>query len=158
MVDKFTVKTIEAAVGGPSTFALISDASAESVLASNSVVIQGAMLGALLTGATVVPETVGDSRVIRRLNAFERGNGPIVGLGKYRVNRIATQRTDGIDHLEAFIMREGDSTDTAYNVYDQLIQQVLIASFQQPKTPVGDIPLSIGFENGQLVSARLGMP
>lgn len=160
MSENYFVTGIEAVVGGGSTFALRKDTAERLVLTSTSVVVQAAMLGAYLTGGEVAPEQETDTSVIRRVPAFERGAGIYeYQPGKYQVSRIATQRDGngtGVDHLEAFLLDE-QQQEKAYNIYDPLLGQLIMAAFSFRGSPPQDyLPLYIGTYNVNLVSVRLG--
>jgi hypothetical protein len=127
------IVAIGASVGGPSVF-VIEDATEKVIhTRSSRAVIQRALLPVLLTGAHPVNvELEPGSSVIKRVDAFALPTtpGPVAFDGDYVVSRIATQRQlDGTgEHLEVFLKK--NNVETAYNVYDPLLQQLLIAAFE----------------------------
>src|SRR5919205_2875900 len=102
MTDPMKVVAIDAVKFGGSTYVLAMG-NQRYVFTSTSAVIQTALIGAFLTRAEVQLDVVGQTW-IKRVNAFGAGTGsvPIHSPGPFRVARMATQRTEGVDHLEVF--------------------------------------------------------
>jgi len=154
-MDLYSVKAITATVGGPSTFALSKET--PNLVLSSSSLVQRLLLDAFFTGASVTVDLVPGSNIVRRVLPFEAGKNPgLLPPGKYRVSRLATQQmSNGLDeHLEAFLIKEQD-TEKAYNVYDQLLQQVLEAAFCHAiKFPVP--VLHVEFDGNDIATLRLG--
>lgn len=157
-MDTFVVRGISATVEYPSTF-LLGRYDAEPIsVTSRSALIQRVLLEAFFTGAEVPIEFVQDSTLIKRVEPFYAGqNAPPPYPRKYRVSRLATQKgSDGSDeHLEAFLLKNGDEFDKAYNVYDQLLQQVLEAAFGRVYPPE-DFVLDVEFDGEEIKSVALG--
>jgi hypothetical protein len=156
-MDFYSVKAITATVGGPSTFALSKESQKPDLVLSSSILVQRLLLDAFFTGAKVAVELVQGSNVVRRVLPFEAGKNPgPFPPGKYRVSRLATQQmSNGLDeHLEAFLVKDQDH-EKAYNVYDQLLQQVLEAAFGRAiKSPVP--VLHVEFDGNDIAMLRLG--
>jgi hypothetical protein len=152
----YSVKAITATVGGPSTFALSKENETELAL-SSSALVQRLLLEAFFTGARVEVELVPGSNVVRRVLPFEAGKGLApVPSNEYRVSRLATQRMpDGRDeHLEVFLVK-GQDPEKAYNVYDQLLQQMLEAAFGRVRTPPVPV-LYVEFDGDNIAMLRVG--
>jgi hypothetical protein len=156
MTDPMKVFAIEAAVHNGSAFVLRKDNDLR-VVASASEVIQRALIDAFLTRAEVKVETVGKTW-IKRVEPFAAGTGgAIVSPGPYVVSRLATQRgADGMDHLEAFLMKQGDAKDQAYNIYDPLLQQIFTAAFLRLQPT--NLGLYVEFDGDEVVAVRIGEP
>jgi len=163
MAEEFVVKTIRATVGGPSTFLVTSEkAGKREQIVSSSAIIQNALLPALLSGAKLDQLVlVPGSNVIARVYAFELVEGPApIFYGGYEVTRIATQRKpNGTDeHLEAFLKKIDEKEEKTYNVYDPLLQQILIAAFsaktymKPPNVPRVDVQL----DGDEIVTVTFG--
>lgn len=151
------VVAIETFRGAGSVFVLaVKPGAADRVeLTSFSAVIQGALIRAFITGAEVKVITEGHTPIIRRVEAFEAGDGinsPV--SGDYRVNRLATQRTEQGDHLEAFLIKGNGPNDTAFNIFDPTLQPIFFAVFEK-KMPVS-IPIDIEYENQTVIAVRVG--
>jgi hypothetical protein len=151
--------SVLAVAGGPTTFVLARNSPDREFAQSCSVLVQGVLVSALLNDAPVSLDLVEGSTAIKRVNPIDAGRGFRNAFGEYRVVRLATQRApDGRDeHLEAFVQKGAGSAE-AFNVYDPLLQQLLIAAFSAassgPETPVVDIR----FDGKAIVSVRLGRP
>lgn len=151
-----TVITIRATLGGPTTFVLAGPTRERVV--SSSVVIQSALVPALFTAAKVKLDLQPDSNVIKRVNPFELGKTPAASFyGTYNVTRIATQRNSAEEHLEVFLKKIGAQNDKAYNVYDPLLQHLLLAAFRSRTAP-GDklLPIDVQFDGDDIVSVTVG--
>jgi hypothetical protein len=154
VANTYKVEAIRAAAGGYATFVLENQAA----LCSTSAVVQAALLGAFLTGGKVDVETEEETTFVKRINAFEAGKGPSPYPSEYLVNRVATQRgPDGVDHLEAFLMKPNDTADTAYNVFDPLFQQLLLAAFTHPRGSA-HLGLRVDIRDKEIVGVALGKP
>jgi hypothetical protein len=153
------VYTISAIAGGPTTFVVtLKDSPTRVQAVSSSLIIEDALLPALLSGAKVNVDLVPGLHVIQRVNAFAPGKGPAPGAfdGDYVVSRIATQRkADGTgEHLEAFVKKDGSDDEKQYNVYDPFVQHILIAAVQ----PEGTEPrrVDLRFDDKDIVAVTLG--
>jgi len=150
------VVAIEAFAGGGGTaFVFAQDSPpGRTALSSSSVVVQGALIRAFMTGAKVKVITEGTTSIIRRVEAFEPGNGLSTLLyGEYRVNRLATQRTKDGDLLEVFLIK-GNNPETQFLVYDETLQPLFFAVFES-KRPV-PIPVQIKYDDKTVVAVRIG--
>jgi len=158
MADAFRVVTVEAFVGGASEFVVSQPSSDSLILSSTSLVVQEALLGAFLTEGLVKVELEGTTTVIRRVNLFEAGPGRLFPPSTLRVSRVATQRgPSGLDHLEVCLVSGDNPEETQYNVYDPMLQRLLMAAFQHRSLPgFGTIPIFVRAEGEKLVSVRLG--
>ena len=161
-MDEPSVVAISATLGGPITFVIASrDPPDRELVVSASLVIQNALLPALLSGAKPVQlDLVPETNVIKRVNAFALGALPANGFsGDYNVSRIATQcKPDGTDeHLEVFLKKIGDNEEKAYNVDDPFLRQILIAAFRSIGPPPG-LPLRVDvqFDGDEIVTVTLG--
>ena len=152
MTDPMKVVAIEAVKGNGSAFVLAKDQK-RFVYTSTSAVIQSALVGAFLTRAEVQLDVIGQAW-IKRVNAFGPGSGPLMSPGPFRVSRMATQRTEGVDHLEVFLVRPPDKNETAYNVFDPLLQQLFLAAFL-PLVPTG-IGLDFDYTGNEAIYVRVG--
>jgi hypothetical protein len=105
-------------------------------------------------------DRVKSSNVVQRVQAFSLGELPAVAVfGDYRVSRIATQRMpNGQDeHLEVFVTKRGEKEEKAYNVYDPMLQALLIAAFQaNDKKPGQKWYVDLQFDGNEIVTATLG--
>jgi hypothetical protein len=109
-------------------------------------------------------DLVPDTKVIKRVNFFYLGDyAPTTNrfYGDYTVSRIATQRNaSGTDeHLEVALKKIGDDNEfgSAYNVYDPLLQQLLIAAFTWTTDPVKKpLPIDVQFGDNQITTVTLG--
>lgn len=136
---------ISATAGGPSTFVMLPEnAPKRELVTSNSVIVQGVLIPALLSEAGVTYELVPGSNSIKRVQPYEvKDKSPIrLDGGRYYVSRIATQRNPetGQDHLEVFLKENKTPPvdEKAYNVRDPMLQQLLLAVFlPQEHGPVG---------------------
>ena len=156
MPSTYRVIAMQAIVGGSCTFVLADSPTDHVTYASTSTVVLAALLGAFFVGASVQLETESTTNVIRRVDPFETGGGAGNTPGEYRVARVATARTvDGIDHLEVFLTRGTDPQQTAYNVFDPSLQQLLMAAFQH-QTPGQALGLHVLFENSEIAAVSLG--
>jgi hypothetical protein len=157
-MDQYSVRAITATVGGPSTFSLARDPGNSVLVLSSSALIQRLLLEAFFTAANVEVELVAGSSVVRRVLPFEAGNKPApFSPHKYRVSRLATQQMpNGQDeHLEVFLVK-GEDPEKAYNVYDQLLQQMLEGAFSHSaNSPVG-VLLGVEFDGNDIATLRLG--
>lgn len=156
MADEYRVMAIKAVLGGGTTFVLAQNAADPLLLTSTSAQVQAAALAGFLSGGKMVFETEGKTSVVRRVAPFATGTGYIGDLSKYRVARLATQRgPDGADHLEVFLTPTNDSNEIAYNVFDPLLQQLLLAAFLH-HAPGMDVGLDVVLEDKNLVGVSLG--
>jgi hypothetical protein len=158
-MDVYRVSAITATVGGPTIIALSKNAFTSDWVLSHSIFVQRLLLDAFFTGASVEIELVpGSGNVVRRVLPFEvgKGSGPFAP-GEYRVSRLATQqKPDGQDeHLEVFLVK-GKDPEKAYNVYDQLLQQLLEASFGHAAMSLVPEPLHVEFDGTEIATIRLG--
>jgi hypothetical protein len=157
-MDQYSVRAITATVGGPSTFWLAQDPGNPVLVLSFSALVQRLLLEAFFTAANVEVELVPGSSVVRRVLPFEAGNKPAPSSEhKYRVSRLATQRmSNGQDeHLEVFLVK-GQDPEKAYNVYDQLLQQVLESAFGHSAHFPIDVLLGVEFDGNDIATLRLG--
>lgn len=150
-----------AVVGGPVTFVVIRDNPTERERwLSSSRLVEAALLPALLSGSPVSVEMVAGSAVINRVLAYPKGKQtPLPYPHDYRVSRIATQRSsDGLEeHLEVFL-RKGDGPEKAYNVWDPLIQTMLLAAFGASADPPEVVFVGVVIEGEDIVSVTIGEP
>jgi hypothetical protein len=164
--DKPVIVAISATLGRPSTFVIAprNGPDRERVV-SSSTLIQKTLLPALLTRAPVQLDLVPDTNVIKRVNLFSLGDYPSTTnrfYGDYTVSRIATQRnSSGTDeHLEVTLKKIGDNEEfgSAYNVYDPLLQQLLIAAFIWMENPPGKkpVPIDVQFGDKEITTVTLG--
>jgi hypothetical protein len=155
------VKAINASetLGAPSIIVVTPQGTPGSRLKSSSPLIQNTLLPALLSGAAVkIILQENSNNVIHRVEPFALGHvTKVVFDGDYYVSRIATQRKkDGTDeHLEVFLKKIGDKSETAYNVYNPLLQQLLIAAFSGSHGPV-PLRVDVKFDGKNIVTATLG--
>ena len=148
------VVAIEAFRYGGTAFVLARDSTAPTVLSSSSAVVQGALIRAFMTGAKVKVITEGTTCIIRRVEAFEPGDGLSALIdGEYQVNRLATQRTVDGDVLEVFLIK-GNNPETQFLVYDETLQPLFFAVFES-KRPV-QIPVQIQYDDKTVVAVRIG--
>ena len=144
-----TVRAIRASASPdePSIF-LVGSATSAKRLVSRSPIIQSALITALLSGAPVTIQLVENSNdEIERVEAFRIGDKSKVKFqGEYSVSRIATQRKAGtqVDHLEAFIKKASEKFEIPCNVFNPLVQQLLVAAFAAGKGQ--PLPLRIDVE------------
>lgn len=155
------VMAIGATVGGPSTFVIAPMNAIDRERAiSSSALIQDALIPALLTGARPVQlELVTGSNVVKRVPAYALGTGSGGRFyGNYNVSRIATQRKpDGTDeHLEVFLVENGQPPEKTYNVYDPLLQQLLIAAFKSKDHAGEPLRVDVQFQDDEIVTVHLG--
>jgi hypothetical protein len=159
--DDPQVVTISATAGGPTTFVIApKDPSGRQRVVSTSLLIQRTLVPALVTGSRPVNvDLVPGSNVIRRVQAFGLGKLIPNYQGEYEVSRIATQRKpDGTDHLEVFLSKVGGQEETAYNVNDPFLQQLLIAAFRKPDTTgtAERVPVDVQFDGAEIATVTLG--
>lgn len=163
MEKGFSVTAIETVVGEDSKFELAKNSPDRLQLTSTSAVVQAAMLAAFLVDGAVNPETEGNTGMIKRVPAFESGPGQNHQYaGKYRVNRIATQRNPdtGAEYLEVFLV-DGNDAELFCKVDDPLLSQLLVAAFVFRDTSPGHKLLlyaRIQNNNRNLIGVRLGEP
>jgi hypothetical protein len=123
----------------PSIFLVGPDFTSSKRLLSSSLIVQSALVTALLSCAPVtVRLKEGSNEEIERVEAFGVGGTSNFALqGEYYVSRIATQRNaiTKTDHLEVFV-KKGNGKEEPYNVYNLLMQQVLVAAFAASKGPI----------------------
>ncbi len=165
MAPTCRVLAIRAAAGGHATIVVEEEDQKnqknELVLSSTSAVVQRVVLGAFLVGGSVVLEPEAGTSFVRRVDPFKAGNGPPPYASAFLVSRVATQRgPDGVDHLEVFLRKENNPNETAFNVYDPLFQQLLMAALEYRRGPTLslDIGLSIVVEASEIVGVGLGKP
>ena len=136
------VCAVSVSVGSSATVVLIpGNAPTRERLITSQLMILETLLTALVTGARQVNvDRVEGSNVIQRVQAFSAGdrNGELF-YGTHEVSRIATQQQpNGKDsHLEAFLKVIGSNDEVAYNVYDPMLQAVLMAALQTKLEPSG---------------------
>ena len=151
--------TITATRGGPSEFVIDSGNTRESVV-SSSILILETLLPALASDAKPVEvELAPGTIVINRVTPFAIGNGPEVPFeGEYTVSRIATQRKpNGSDeHLEVFLKKKGSQDEKACNVYDPVLQCILIAAFGVPTSPPVTTWVDVKFDGEEIATVTLG--
>lgn len=146
---------IEATVGGPTTFVMIVDSN-RVAFTSTSGVVQSTLVSAFLSGAKVTLETEGTTHVIHRVDAFETGGGlKSPASGDYRVNRLATQRAQGAEYLEVFLVKKNQ--ETQFLVYDANLQPLFVDVLNVKTGPgLAFVPVQIQ-EQGKIVySVRIG--
>ena len=159
-MNVYRVEIITARVGKPCTFALLKTSNQTDLVSSSSTLVQRLLLEAFFTAAHVEVELFPNSKEVKRVFPFEAGDKPVpLPLNEYRVSRLATQQMPkgGDEHLEAFLVK-GQDPEKAYNVYDQLLQQVLEGAFGRGLPPSRAALLHIEFERNEIVMARLGEP
>lgn len=162
MGKRFRVTAIETVVGEGSKFELAENSPDRIRLTSTSAVVQAAMLAAFLVDRAVELETEDDEVTIKRVYAFESGPGQNHQYrGKYRVNRIATQRKSktGAEYLEAFLVH-GNDAELFFKVDDPLLSQLLVAAFAfRDASPGHKLLLYARTQNNtDLIGVRLGEP
>ena len=156
-----TVRAIRASANPdePSTF-LLGSATSPKRLISRSPIIQSALLTALLSGAPVTIQLVENSNDdIERVEAFKIGEKSKAKFqGDYYVSRIATQRKAGtqVDHLEAFIKKAGDKFETPCNVFNPLVQQVLVAAFAAGKGQPLPVKIDVELSDKTIKAVTMG--
>jgi hypothetical protein len=157
------IVAIGASVGGPSIFVIApgpTPADRQQAISSRSL-MQKTLLPALLTGSNpVTVELEPGSTVIKRVDPFAIGaHPPRAFYGDYTVSRIATQRKpDGTDeHLEVFLKKVGQPNETTYNVYDPLVQQLLIAAFDGARGPAAmPVRVDVTLDGNDIATVHLG--
>src|SRR5262249_38294919 len=154
--------------GGPTTFVIApSDSSDRERVVSSSLIIQSALLPALLSGAKPVQlDLVPRTNEIRRVQFFALGTVPILPAGSFSgdhiISRIATQRTSEVtgEHLEVALKKIGGTEETAFNIFDPFLQQILIAAFRSLAPPIGipgqSLPVDVQIEGTEIVTVTLG--
>lgn len=157
-VAEVWISSVSYVVGGPCVVVTHQNSPERVTYHTTSVQIVRAVLEAYMTHTKVVLETVGETFVIKRVPPFAPGPGR-PGLAHphaWRVRRIATQRNLQFgDHLEVFFSRANDDTETAYNVFDAALGEVVLASLRGADGGyAGGVDLE--FEGPDLVGARLG--
>jgi len=140
---------------------VLADNGSRSVYRSTSRVIQETAISACLSAAKVVIETEGKTDVVKRIDPFSSENQPSKYLqGKFVVSRVATQRVaEGHDHLEVFLAdsEKPDGPDTAFNVFDPLLQRMFLSVFQWRISPGAQrIPINVVFDGKSLVGVKIG--
>jgi hypothetical protein len=166
-MDEPSVKAIIATIGGPSTFVIAPrDSPDRERVVSSSLLIQNALLPALLSGAKPVRlDLVPGTTVIRRVQFFALGTDPLrfdLFSGDHIVSRIATPpvvKADQADHLEVALKKIGDTEETAFNIFDPFLQQILIAAFRLPGPPFPpgqSLPVDVQFDEDEIVTVTLG--
>lgn len=153
--------SIEASVGRDSVFVLTQNSSDRLSLYSHSEIVQRAMLSAFLTGAMPVIEIEDGTTMIKRVEPFAPGNGMKIRYGaKYIVRSIATQRNanTGVDHFEIFLSLINSQDETAYNVTDAFLIQLLIAAFEHKDHNLHDFPLDVTIDGGEIITVHIGDP
>jgi hypothetical protein len=165
-MDEPSVMAIIATIGGPSTFVIGSRNSPDRErVVSASLLIQNALLPALLSGAKPVIVLMPGTTVIRRVQFFALGTDPLLPdrfSGDYIVSRIATPpavKADQADHLEVALKKIGDTEETAFNIFDPFLQQILIAAFRSlvpPFVPGQSLPVDVQIEDAEVVTVTLG--
>jgi len=167
-MDEPSVKAIIATIGGPSTFVIAPrDSPDRERVVSSCLLIQNALLPALLSGAKPVRlDLVPGTTVIRRVQFFALGTDPLpfdLFSGDHIVSRIATPpvvKADQADHLEVALKKIGDTEETAFNIFDPFLQQILIAAFRSiglpPLPPGQSLPVDVQIEGTEIVTVTLG--
>lgn len=161
MQDEPRVVAICASVGGPATIVIAprEGTDRERLTTSRRVVLES-LLPALVSGAKSVNiDKVQGSNTIQRVQAFSLGKGDFLAYGEYRIARIATQRmTNGeSEHLEVFVTKLGDDVEKTYNVYDPMLQTLLIAAFHaNSKSLPTPRPVDLTFDGDEIVTVTLG--
>ncbi len=155
-----SVLAIETTVGKGSTFRVVDQDGKRYEYISASAVVQAALLAAFVTDSSVPLVIESGAFEIRRVEAFESARRHPRNLeGRYRVNRIATQRVSGVDHLEAFLvdLRQGPDSEKAYNIFDPLLTLLLTTAFASVDDSPGmdPIPVSAKIVDNDIVSARI---
>lgn len=152
------VVAVEAfANGGGTAFTFAQPPSTDRlVLTTSSAIIQGTLLRAFMTGAKVKVDVEGTTPIIRRVEAFEPGNGN-AGLfpfyGDYQVNRLATQRGRDGEYLETFLIK--GNVETQFLVFDATLQPMFLAVFEVKK-PTGGLPIQIKYDDKTVLAVRVG--
>ena len=156
MADSYVVVGVRAVTGAATRFELYSPSRSQ-VVTTDSVVVHFALVTAYMVGADIEVELEDPpSSVVHRVFAFAAASEPRRCHGHLRVMRIATQRVKGVDHLEVFLAEIGDDKETAYNVYEPLMQQLLAAVFQYRETPTCRLGLDVQTRDGEIIEVSLG--
>jgi len=159
-MDEPYVTAVSVTLGRPTTFVLAPRNSPDRErVVSSSLIIENALLQALLSGAKPVLLDLESGNVVRRVQFFALGDGPRIPFdGGHIVSRIATQRgPDGTaDHLEVALKKIGDKEETAFNIFNPLLQQVLIAAFRSPPVDLRYLPVAVQIDGTDIVSVTLG--
>jgi hypothetical protein len=157
MPDSYAVVGIRAEAGAATRFVLKAPSLKREVVTTWSEVVHSALVAAYIVGADVEVEMDEDpSDAVHRVQAFEARSEPRRCIGHSRVARIATQRVNGVDHLEVFLAGLDDDREKAYNVYAPFLQQLLAAVFQYRETPTCRLGLDATTHEGTIVAVRIG--
>jgi hypothetical protein len=75
------------------------------------------------------------------------------------LSAVATQRgPEGVDHLEVFVVTPPNSSEeTAFNVFDPFLQQLLMAAFQFQGLPPDEVGLDLKIDGNDLVGVQLSI-
>ena len=124
-------------------------------LTTSNIIIDEALVSAFVSGATVTidAQSVGE---IERVEAFGRGQFGSTS-GKYTVNRLATPPMKVPDHLEVFLLNK-QNTETAFNVFDRLMDPLFVAAFVVPPSPVSEIRLDIEYDGSTVTAVKSTRP
>jgi hypothetical protein len=161
-MDEPFVTAISVTLGHPTTFVLAPRNSPDRErVESSSLIIQNALLPALLSGAKPVRLDLESGNVIQRVQFFALGDGPTIGfVGNHIISRIATQRGPNgtADHLEVALKKIGDNEETAFNIFSPFLQQILIAAFRSPPKSQRNqyLPVAVQIDGTNIVSVTLG--
>jgi hypothetical protein len=124
------VRQVHVVADGPCSFVVETQAGIDTYF-STSIDVLVAVLTAFFSRADVDIVLLEGTKVAQRVLAFEVAVAPApipVPMG-WHVNRMATQRTTGVgDHLEVFLLREGSTVESAFNVFDPSLKQTLMAA------------------------------
>jgi hypothetical protein len=158
MSNVVSVLAIETTTGKGSTFRVVDQDGKRHEFISTSAAVQAALLAAFVTESLVPLVVEEGTYVITRVEAFESARMlPRHLEGRYRVDRLATQRVDGIDHLEVFLVDLRQGTERTFNIVDPLLSQLFATAFAFMGEPpdLEPLPVNATIEGDQLVSARI---
>ena len=159
MTNVVSVLAIETVAGKGSTFRVIDQDGKRHEYISTSAAVQAALLAAFVTDSPVSLVIDSGPFEITRVEAFTSTGGYPRNLeGRYRVDRIATQRdSSGVDHLEVFLVDRRQGTERTFNILDPLLIQLLSTAFAFTGEPpdLEPLPVNATIEGTEMVSARI---
>lgn len=140
------------------------------IVYTESTIIQSTLLSAFNTNAIFDFELVdAQNCIIKRIYPFESkkyGDDYRFGRGSFSVSRIATQNTEGFEHLEVFIKDRNDydsnpTKEVAKNIYEPLLQQILQFAFVKARKEYSypkfiDFNIDLDFEDDLIKSVCIG--
>ncbi|MFO0976427.1 MAG: hypothetical protein U0996_08520 [Planctomycetaceae bacterium] len=159
--SQYAIISISVSIGRPATFVVRSseESELERFTTSRLLILQTLIPALFNRDTTVKLDKVEGSNVIQRVQAFSIGTDSSRRSGLFMVTRIATQRKpNGEDeHLEVFVTKDGEDGEKAYNVFDPMLQTLLIAAFCQPSSNSRpDSPVHLDFYDGEIATVTLG--